>query len=145
MKNLFKTGGIGVVILTLICMSFFLSCCSKKNMSDILVQPDTNLVTFDSVKDMNQQIIVLKQFDSLSQIIQKQSRLIDSLSKTKTKIIYSDKMIYKEKARRMRAFLFYHKTLIQASSHSAMNFSLLAINFGLETRLSFPGATGNLR
>ena len=66
-------------------------------MSDILVQPDTNLVTFDSVKDMNQQIIVLKQFDSLSQIIQKQSRLIDSLSKTKTKIIYSDKMIYKEK------------------------------------------------
>lgn len=97
MKNLFKTGGIGVVILTLIFMSFFLSCCSKKNMSDILVQPDTNLVTFDSVKDMNQQIIVLKQFDSLSQIIQKQSRLIDSLSKTKTKIIYSDKMIYKEK------------------------------------------------
>lgn len=97
MKNLFKTGGIGVVILTLIFMSFFLSCCSKKNMSDILVQPDTNLVTFDSVKDMNQQIIVLKQFDSLSQIIQKQSMLIDSLSKAKTKIIYSDKMIYKEK------------------------------------------------
>lgn len=96
MKNLFKTGGIGVVILTLICMLFFLSCCSKNNMPDILVQPDTNLVTFDSVKDMNQQIIVLKQFDSLSQIIQKQSKLIDSLSKAKTKIIYSDKMIYKK-------------------------------------------------
>lgn len=96
MKNLFKKGGIGVIILILITISFFLSCCSKSNMSDILVQPDTNLVTFDSVKDMNQQIIVLKQFDSLSQIIQKQSRLIDSLSKTKTKIIYSDKMIYKK-------------------------------------------------
>lgn len=106
MKNLFKHGGIGVIILLLICIS--VSCCQKKSLTSIdknidtvntvaTTKTDSNLVTFENKKQLNFQIVVLKQFDSLTTIIKKQGKLIDSLTKAKSNIHYVDKLVYKEK------------------------------------------------
>lgn len=94
MKNLFKLGGIGVILIILLTTS----CCKKiTNPFEDDKKVDTTLVTFENQNQLDFQIKVLQQFDSLNSIIKKQDKLIDSLVDVKSNIQYLDKIIYKEK------------------------------------------------